>query len=206
MLPRALTPANVINKKRMILDFEKEWLAAFGRIEMASRILVWGGSGQGKSRFVLQLAKHLTRFGRIAYNSLEMGDSLALGEALDSERIDKNIIILNRETIDQVTDRMKRRKSPEVLIVDSLQYFRDKDGNGMNYKRYIKFSSDLADKMLIFVSHADHKEPAGRVAKSVRYDVDIKIFVQGFKAFVTSRYGGGEPITIWKEGANEYWI
>lgn len=189
----------------MVLDFKNEWFAAFGRVESNSRMLVWGGSGQGKSRFVLQLAKYLSNFCRVAYNSLEMGDSLALGEALEAEEIDKNIIILNRETIEQVTARMKKRKSPDVLIVDSLQYFRHNDGNGMNYKNYIKFSHGLADKMLIFVSHADHKEPAGRVAKSVRYDVDVKIMVQGFKAFVTSRYGGGAPITIWEEGAKEYW-
>lgn len=189
----------------MVLDFKNEWFAAFGRIEANSRMLVWGGSGQGKSRFVLQLAKYLSNFCRVAYNSLEMGDSLALGEALEAEGIDKNIIILNRETIEQITARMQKRKSPDVLIVDSLQYFRDNDGNGMNYKRYIKLSNILSDKMLVFVSHADHKEPAGRVAKAVRYDVDVKIMVQGFKAFITSRYGGGEPITIWEKGAKEYW-
>lgn len=205
MLPRALTPANIINKKRMILQFEKDWLAAFGRIEANSRILVWGGSGQGKTRFVLQMAKYLSNFLRIAYNSLEMGDSMALGEALHQEQAHKNIIILNRENADQVLTRMKRRKSPECLIVDSLQYLRDSEGNGINYKRYIKFSQELPDKLLVFVSHADHKEPAGRVAKSIRYDVDVKIFVQGFKAFVTSRYGGGQPITIWEEGAKEYY-
>lgn len=189
----------------MVLDFKNEWFAAFGRIEANSRMLVWGGSGQGKSRFVLQLAKYLSNFCRVAYNSLEMGDSLALGEALEAEGIDKNIIILNRETIEQITARMQKRKSPDVLIVDSLQYFRDNDGNGMSYKRYIKLSNILSDKMLVFVSHADHKEPAGRVAKAVRYDVDVKIFLQGFKAFITSRYGGGEPITIWEKGAKEYW-
>lgn len=80
----------------MVLDFKNEWFAAFGRVESNSRMLVWGGSGQGKSRFVLQLAKYLSNFCRVAYNSLEMGDSLALGEALEAEEIDKNIIILNR--------------------------------------------------------------------------------------------------------------
>lgn len=189
----------------MILHFEKEWLRAFGKIEANARILVWGGSGQGKTRFVIQLANYLSRFVRIAYNSLEMGDSMALGEALMQEEAHKNIIILNRENTDQVLTRMKKRKSPECLITDSLQYLRDTDGNGLNYKKYIKLSSELPDKLLVFVSHADGKEPAGRVAKSIRYDVDVKIYVNGFKAFVTSRYGGGEPLIIWDEGAKEYW-
>ena len=189
----------------MILQFKNEWLAAFGRVEINARILVWGGSGQGKTRFVLQLAKYLSTFVRVAYNSLEMGDSMALADALHQEQLHKNIIILNRENSNQVLERMKKRKSPECLIIDSLQYLRDEEGNGINYKRYIKFSQEFPDKLLVFVSHADHKEPAGRVAKSIRYDVDVKIFVQGFKAFVTSRYGGGEPIIIWKQGAEEFW-
>lgn len=189
----------------MILDFKHEWLATFGRVESNARMLVWGGSGQGKSRFVLQLARHLSQFSRIAYNSLEMGDSMALGEALQAEKLHKNIIILNRENMEQVLTRMKRRKSPEVLIIDSMQYLRDENGNGMTYKKYIHFTSELHDKMLIFISHADHKEPSGRVAKTVRYDVDCKVFVKGFRAFVTSRYGGGKPLTIWEEGAKEYW-
>lgn len=188
----------------MILKFEKEWFASFGMVEANAKMMVWGGSGQGKTRFVLQLAKYLSGFCRVAYNSLEMGDSLALGEAMREEKLGKNIIILNRENIEQVLHRMQKRKSPDALIIDSFQYFRDKEGNGMNYNRYIKFTQALAGKMLIFISHADGREPAGRVAKSVRYDVDVKIFVQGFKAFATSRYGGGEPFVIWDEGAQEY--
>lgn len=189
----------------MILRFENEWYAAFGRPEVNTRMLVWGASGQGKTRFVLQLAKYLSEFCKVAYNSLEMRDSLALGTALKDEGLQKNIIILNGETMEHIIERMKRRKSPEVVIIDSLQYFRDNDGNGLNYKRYIKFVSALRDKMLIFISHADGKEPAGRIAKAIRFDVDYKIMVQGFKAFVSSRTGGGNPITIWEEGAKEYY-
>lgn len=206
MLPRALTPQNIINKNRIILDFKEKWEKGFGKIEANARMLVWGGSGQGKTRFVLQLAKYLSGFGRIGYNSLEMGDSLALGAALMAEGIEKNVIILNRENIQQLTVRMHKRKSPEFLIIDSIQYLRDENGNSVNYKKYIKFTTGLPDKMLVFISHADGKEPAGRVAKTIRYDVDVKIHVQGFKAFITSRYGGGEPMTIWKQGAAEYWI
>ena len=42
----------------------------------------------------------------------------------------------------------------------------------------------------IFISQADKagKDPAGSVAKHIRYDADIKIKVEGYKAFVTTRY------------------
>jgi len=43
------------------------------------------------------------------------------------------------------------------------------------------------------------------VAKSVKYDANIIIRVEGFRAFATGRYGGGDPYTIWEEGALKYW-
>jgi len=34
---------------------------------------------------------------------------------------------------------------------------------------------------------------------TVRYDANVKIYVDKFKAYPTSRYGGGAPYIIWKE-------
>ena len=43
---------------------------------------IWGSSGNGKTSFVMQLCKQLTRFGRVAYNSLEEGDDVTMQNAL----------------------------------------------------------------------------------------------------------------------------
>ena len=49
------------------------------------------------------------------------------------------------------------------------------------------------------------------MAKNIRYDADIKIRVEGYKAFATTRYEdsdkgeGGQDYTIWEQGAREYW-
>ena len=42
-------------------------------------------------------------------------------------------------------------------------------------------------------------------AVDVEVDVDIKVRVEGFVAFVRSRYGGNKPFVIWEEGAKKYW-
>jgi hypothetical protein len=202
---RALTPNNIRHKTRKIYDFDGKWLAGFGKIERGTRMLIYGESGNGKSVFTFQLAKYLRKFGRVAYNSLELGDSLALKILLDAAEIKNEIIIYDRETIEQIEERMQQHKSPEILIIDSLQYFRDADGKGMNYKDYIKFSQKMSNKVLVFVSHGRGKNPEGRVAESVKFDVDCKVFVKGFKAFITSRYGGGEPLTVWDQGAKNFW-
>ncbi len=204
-MQRALTPGNIKNKRRKIYDFEGDWLEAFGRIEQGARILIWGESGNGKTRFMLQLAKYLMNFGRVAYNSLELGDSQALNIALQEVGIEKGLLIYNRETVEMMETRLKKHKSPDILLIDSLQYFRDYNGRGMTYGRYIDFTGQFPNKTIIFISHGEGKHPAGRVAKSVKFDTDCKVFVKGFRAFVTSRYGGGEPLTIWEQGAREYW-
>nr|DAY11527.1 MAG TPA: AAA domain protein [Caudoviricetes sp.] len=204
-MKRALTPNNVRNKKRKLYEFDGKWQRGFGNIERGTRMLIYGESGNGKTHFTFQLAKYLRKFGRVAYNSLELGDSLALAKIMDEAGVKNEIIIYDRETIEQVTERMKKHKSPDVLIIDSLQYFRDNAGNGMTYKKYIEFTQELSHKTLVFISHGKGKNPVGRLAESVKFDADCKVFVKGFRAFITSRYGGGDPIDVWEQGAREYW-
>ncbi|MCT3661076.1 ATP-binding protein [Elizabethkingia anophelis] len=204
-MKRALTPSNIRNKKRKLYDFADVWLRGFGKIERGTRIIIYGESGNGKTVFVFQFAKYLRKFGRVIYNSLELGDSLALEAILDKAGISNEVIICNRETIEQLSERLRQHKSPEIVIIDSLQYFRDENGNGINYKKYIEFTQEFSNKTLIFISHGKGKNPLGSLAESVKFDADCKVYIKGFKAFVTSRYGGGEPITIWEDGAKEYW-
>jgi Cdc6-like AAA superfamily ATPase len=204
-LKRALTPNNVRNKKRKIYDFEGVWLKGFGKIERGTRILIYGESGNGKTVFTFQFGKYLKKFGRVGYNSLELGTSLALQRILDEAGITNEVIIYDRETIEQLSERLRKHKSAEIIIIDSLQYFRDDNGNGINYKKYIEFTQEFSDKVLIFISHGKGKHPDGRLAESVKFDVDCKVFIKGFRAFITSRYGGGETITIWEQGAKEFW-
>lgn len=204
-LKRGLTPNNVRNKKRTIYNFDGVWLKGFGKIERGTRILIYGESGNGKTTFTFQLGKYLRKFGRVGYNSLELGSSLALKNILDEAGIKNEITIYERETIEQTTERLTKHKSVDIMIIDSLQYFRDESGNGINYKKYIEFTQEFSDKVLIFISHGKGKNPDGRLAESVKFDVDCKVFIKGFRAFITSRYGGGEPITIWEQGAKEFW-
>ena len=84
-------------------------------------------------------------------------------------------------------------------MIDSIQY------SGMSYAQYKEFRKRFRNKILIIVSHAEGKEPQGATARRIRYDASVKVRVEGYKAFITSRYGGGEPFTIWEDGATKYW-
>lgn len=75
----------------------------------------------------------------------------------------------------------------------------------MDLAGYIALKKEFPNKLFIYISHADGKEPDGKLAKQIRYDSNVKIYVDGYIASCNSRYGGGEPYTIWEEGAARVW-
>ena len=73
---------DLLRINRKVYEFEGDWKEAFGQPERGGVWFVWGKSGNGKTSFVLQLCKELTRFGKVAYDSLEEGASLTMQNAL----------------------------------------------------------------------------------------------------------------------------
>lgn len=198
---RALSVDNVLSKRRKLLAFDGEWLEAMGRPEMTGTWIIWGGSGSGKTTFTMQLAKYLTRFGRVAYNSMEEGDSESIKRAFQRvgmREVKRRLVLLDNEAIDELKERLRKHKSPEVIIIDSLQY------SDMSYKEYKALRDEFRNKLFVIISHAEGREPEGKVAKKVRYDAFVKIRVEGYRAFVVSRFGGGRPYDVWPEGAAQY--
>jgi len=184
------------------MDFDGDWLASFGKPELTGSWLIWGNSGNGKTRFALQLCKYLTRWGRVAYNSLEEGAGRSMQTAFAEVGMDdvkRRIVLLDQEPIPELIERLKRRKSPDIIAIDSIQY------SGLNYAEYKQLRNGFRNKMFLFISHAQGTQPAGRVASAVRFDSFVKVRVEGYRAFPVSRYGGGEPFTIWPDGAFRYW-
>lgn len=199
---RAISVEQLINKKFKVMPFEDEFKASFGRPELSGAWIIWGNSANGKTRFTLQLAKYLTKFGNVAYNSLEEGIKLSFQRAIQQtgmQSVAKKFKIINGETIEQLIERLEKQKSPHIIIIDSLQYT---DLDKRSYKALI---NRFPKKLFIFISHAEGKNPKGSTADAIKYDSDIKIRVEGYKAFARSRFGGGKPFVIWEEGANEYW-
>ena len=201
MTKRALTVRDIRNYRADTLPFDGAWLASVGTPEVTGSWLVWGGSANGKTRFALQLARYLSRFVRVAYNSLEEGLSLSMQRAIadvgmaDAKR---NFVLLDKEPLPDLVRRLERQRSPQAVIIDSLQY------TGLTYADYRLLRDRFRNKLFIFVSHADGREPKGSVAKSIRYDAFVKIYVEGYRAYPQSRYGGGREYVIWERGAAEY--
>ena len=199
-LKRAFSPDEVLRMKIPRYEFTGQWLASIGCPARSGVWIVWGASGNGKSSFVMQLAKYLCTFGKVIYDSLEESTGLSLQLSLKRHKMDEvkhRLVILDREPMEQLEERLKRRCSPNVVIIDSFQY------SGLSWKDYKALKERCPHKLLIFISHAEGLHPAGRTAKRVEYDADVKIMVSCFKAWCKSRFmeKPGEPYVIWDEGA-----
>ena len=151
---------------------------------------------------MLQLCKELTRYGKVAYDSLEEGDSLTMQNALmrvGMGDVGRRFILLN-ESLKELDTRLKRRRSPDIVVVDSFQYAH------IDLKQYEEFIDQHKNKLIIFVSQADGLKPWGRTAQSAMYSASLKIWVEGYRAISKGRYRGNLGYyTIWAEKAEEYW-
>jgi len=202
-MARAISVNQLLTKRRRLMQFDGEWLDAFGCPELAGVWFIWGNSSNGKTTFVLQLCKYLTKFGRVAYNSMEEGDSESMKLAF--QRVDlsscaRRIILLDNEPIDELKERLRLHKAQRIIVIDSIQY------SNMSYSDYKELRNEFRDVLFIIVSHAKGKEPKDNRADSIRYDASVKIWIEGFKAFITSRYRTGDvaEMVIWKEQAEKY--
>lgn len=200
---RAKSVSELLAMKVSTFPFEGEWYDAFGEPERRGVWLIWGNSGSGKTTFVVNLCKYLCQFERVIYDSFEEGvcgtmkNTLLRCGMLD---VNRQFLLLDSEPLEELSERLMKRKSPGVVVIDSFQYTQ------MNYKQYLAFKAKHRDKLIIFVSHADGKLPSGRSARSVMYDASQKVYVEGYRAFSKGRFNGPKmAIDIWRQEAIVYW-
>lgn len=195
-----------LSSKKRSMDFEGAWYDLLGRPALKGSWIIWGASGSGKTSFACRLCKYLTRFGRVAYNSLEEGDSLSLQRSFEDVNmieVSGKLVLLDQMPIEELSKKLEKRKSWDIVLIDSLQYA------SMDYKKYKQLRSKHPNKLFIFISHANGNKPDGSTATKVMYDSGCKIYVEGFRADAKSRYldKGQEqqPFIIWEERASLYW-
>lgn len=201
-MKRGLSVDNVLNAKFNGLDFDGKWREVFGRPERSHSWAIWGQSGSGKTTFNMQLAKYLSCFERVLYNSLEEGLSKSIQMAYKRAGIRRgDKVTLVSEPMTLLQKRLQKEKSPNIVIIDSVKYTR------FRWTDYEAFCSLFPSKLLIWIMHSQGKEPKGALSCDIRYDSFVKIYTEGYRAFVTSRYveGGDGYMDIWVEGAKDYY-
>lgn len=186
------------------IPFEGEWYQAFGRPERSGCWIIYGRSGQGKSSFALQLARCMDRLGlRVLFLTLEMGGSADFAEALRAADIrsgTSSITFAESCTLEELDGYLSRQRSPDVVFIDSVQYFVTQCG--ATSEGIIRLRRRHAGKVFVFISHVDGREVEGKAAYDVKRDAYKRIWVDGFKATYVGRGKGGPRgyYIVWDKG------
>ncbi|WP_052910344.1 AAA family ATPase [Riemerella anatipestifer] len=197
-VPPAFSYKDIAKRKFNTMKFEGDWLNLIGEPEVSGCWIIWGLSGNGKTRFALQLAKYLTQFQKVFYNTLEEGMKLSFRKALEANNMQSvgSRFSFYSDDLEQLKARLRKERSPNIIFIDSLQYL---SASREDLKALL---NEFKNKLFIFISHAQGSQPKGEVADEIRYHSDVKIRVHKFLASPaeTTRYGGNKPMIIWEEG------
>lgn len=198
---RAWSVADVYAAKFDELDFDGDWLMAIGKPERTGAWIVYGPPKNGKTTFSMMLAKYLSQFGRVYYNSVEEGLSKSITMAYERVGMIEvgGKVILEQESYEEMFFRLKKHKSPDIVFVDSVQFME------MKFKEYKELKASFPSKIFVFVSHINGRYPEGTVAMKIYRDANVVCRVEGRRAFIESRYEGDGFIDIDADYANTYW-
>ncbi len=195
----------LISKKHKFLEgLPADIMDSFGQLVENFVMIIWGMSGQGKSSLIMMFLKALMPYGKVLYVALEEGfeatTQFNVLRSLSEEQHTGKIEFADHEMkFDELVKKLKKKKSPRFNVIDSVQYW------DVTYDKYKQLKEMFPKKTFIFISHASGKLPDGKTADKIRYDAGVKVRVEGFVAFVASRYGGNNPYVIWEDGAKRHW-
>jgi hypothetical protein len=203
---RAVSVDELLRKKFKVFPLEGKWKELLGTPERTGHWFFHGKTGEGKTTLLMQMAKMLTKFEKVQYNTLEEGARLSMQMAIEENEMSDcprgYFKILNKMAMEDMLEKIRRPKSAKITIIDSVQY------TFLTKKDFWAIDQEFGDKHLfIWNSHAKGNEPKGNLADEIRYHADQKVHVQGFKAFSKSRTSRGtvtKPYIIWEEGAKLY--
>ncbi|MBT1702933.1 hypothetical protein [Chryseosolibacter indicus] len=204
-MAKVLGLRQLLQKKYTFLEgLPDEITRSFGKLVDNFVMIVWGMSGNGKSNFMMQFLKAIMPFGKVLYVALEEGfeattQLTALRQLSENEHNGKIEFADHEMNYEELDRKLSKKKSPKFIVIDSVQYW------NITYEDYKRLKEKFKKKTFIFISHASGKLPDGRTADKIRYDSGIKVRIEGYVAFVTSRYGGNVPYVIWEDGAKKYW-
>lgn len=197
----SVTDINKVNFKSVKLD--TEWKQHLGEPQLGnSHWLIFGGTGQGKTSYALQIVKQLCANGhRVHYDTLEEGTKKSFQMALNRNNMKSaNGFTYQKENLPELQARLNRKRQPKIVVIDSVQYF----FRGKLEKHYFEFISLFEDTTFIWISGAEGKNPRGKVAEAIKYDADIIVRVEDYLATIEkNRFEAYQPRIIWEQGYND---
>ncbi|MDN3672648.1 bifunctional adenosylcobinamide kinase/adenosylcobinamide-phosphate guanylyltransferase [Flavobacterium branchiarum] len=200
-LKRALTVSNVLSVIVSVIMFKGRFYDVFGNPQKKGRWFIWGDSSSGKSSFVMQLIKEFALTEKTILVSREedlddenLQDRLKLFQMQD---VAKNFILVD-DSLEQLTERLKRRNSAQVVVIDSVPYF----FMGYSFEDYLNFRKKFKNKTLVFIGHGKGQNPKTEFEDRIKFDATQKVVVSGYLATNKGRKFGpnATQYVVWQKG------
>lgn len=192
-----------------ILSLNDKFKPCFGSIPRNVEITFAGGSGHGKTEGVMQFVKHLCEIGlSIDWISYEQGHGFDLQQAvIRNNMIDvaKNFQITdphadkdpNTTYFQDFENKVKKRGSPDIYVIDSTQYSHFTEADYLYLKR--KYGHK---KGFIWISHIEGRKLRGTLANTIAELGGVTVWVKNYIAEpVKNRFGGNEKFVIYEKRA-----
>lgn len=202
-IKKALSYADINKVTFKSIKIDNDWKPHLGEPQLGnSHWLIYGKPGQGKTSYALQVVKQLCANGqKVHYNTLEEGTKKSFKMALNRNNMKSaNGFNYQKESLAELKERLKRKRQPKIIVIDSVQYF----FRGLQEKHYFEFIEQFENTTFIWISGADGKKPRGKVAEAIEYDADIIVSIENYMATIEkNRFEAYEPRVIWEQGYND---
>lgn len=188
-----------MGKTYKTIPWGERWSEPFGMVPTNETWFISGASAQGKSSFVMQLARELCNYGTVLYLSYEEGISQSFQQRLElfnMREVQGRFRVVCTDTFDELMERLARPKSPHFVIVDSFQ------DSEFTFEQFKELRARFRAKTFIFISQEYKGQPLGKPAARLKYKAGLKIRVVGYKAYSQGRFTGnpGSYYVVWEEG------
>lgn len=197
---KVLTVSNIIAQSVVRVAFSGAFYEAFRQPQNKGVWFVWGGSGSGKSYFLMQLAKEFADTGlKVFYNLLEEetddSDFIDRTQTLGMGDVEANFSAASYD-YETLTAHLDKRNSPDVVFIDSGIYF------FKSFEQYLEFKRKYRKKIIVVSGHAQGGNPRHEMEKSIMYDARQKIYCNAYLASCKGRTIGpnGGLYIIWQQG------
>ena len=207
-----------------LLEISSKFKGLLGNVPDYFIAVIYGFSGQGKTELCIQLARELAYHGKVAWLSYEQGHGYDLQLATARNRMEEisgSFLIIDPNEqlkLDQLKGvredkvRMlayfrdlvkfiKKRNSPKVIFIDSLDYTK------FTWLEYVELK-ELAKKKKKIIIFIAHSSKAGVLKKAISeqiiFDGGMGFHVRKYICYPEkNRFGGNEPYVIWEEEARK---